>query len=112
MIVGNRAAPSLMLIVVTISINYLKLVWLDFSESAIKDGVDLITAPPPRVCNPVLNLLAIAAPTSTVVTVGMLARLLFPLQQAVPETTTDKQAGDKHRLLSFQLNFYNTMFIH
>ena len=48
------------------------------------------------------DFLATAAPTSTVATVGMLARLLFPLQQALPETTTDEQAGDNHRLLSLQ----------
>ena len=48
------------------------------------------------------DLLATAAPTSTVASVGMLARLLLQLQQAVPETTTDEQAGDNHRLLSFQ----------
>ena len=45
------------------------------------------------------DLLATATPTSTVATVGMPATLLFPLQQAVPETTTDEQAGDNHRLL-------------
>ena len=48
---------------------------------------------------------AFRTPTSTVVTVGMLARLLFPLQQAVPETASDKQAGDKHWLLSLQASF-------
>ena len=84
--------------------------WLDFRVSAIKDGVHLITAP--RVSNQVLDLLAIAAPTSTVVTAGMLARLVFPLQQAVPETTTDKQAGDKHRLLSMQALFLQHDVIH
>ena len=46
--------------------------------------------------------LATAAQTSNVGTVGMLARLLFLLQQAVPETNTDEQAGDNHRLLSLQ----------
>ena len=90
----------MMLILVTLSINYLKFVWLHFRESGIKSGVHLITAS--RVCHQVLTLLAIAALTSTVVMVGMRARLLFPLQQAVPDATTDKQAGDKHLLLSLQ----------
>ena len=51
------------------------------------------------------DLLATAAPTSTVATVGMLARLLFPLQPAVPETTTDEQARNNHRLLSLRAQF-------
>ena len=101
MIVGNWAAPSLMLILVTLSLNLAEVFVVRLQGKRNQRWCALDNSPP-RVCNPVLDLVAIAAPTSTVVTVGMLARFLFLLQQAVPETTADKQAGDKHRLLSVQ----------
>ena len=46
MIVGYRAAPSLMVILVTLLINLPEVLVIDFSEITIRDGVYLITALP------------------------------------------------------------------
>ena len=59
-----------------------------FTEIAIKDDLHLVTAL--KGLQPSFILARNSCPNSTVAKVGMLARPLFPLQPAAPETTTDE----------------------